>query len=398
MSQGIPENWKTVRLADTGHLIMGQSPSGSSYNNKGNGLPLLNGAAELRIDKIDVKKYTSLPTRISNKGDLLFCIRATIGNLNVSDKEYCLGRGVAALRVDGEYSKKYIRLQLESLFDQMRKMSQGGVIKGLKKEEIGDFKFLTPVNKYEQEKIANIVISAEESVLKTQKIIDHNEQLKESLIHEFFTRGIGHTKFKQSEIGEIPLNWQVVALKDSSNFIDYRGKTPTKTKSGIPLITAKNVRPGFLSEEPREFIAESNYDGWMTRGIPKFGDILFTTEAPLGNVAQITTTNKIALAQRIIVIQPDSFLNPTFLKYQLLSSRWHKNLDKYGSGGTVTGIKSSILKMIKVVQPPLNEQKKIVEILESIDKQIEVNKELKARQVQLKLGLMQDLLSGKVVI
>ena len=80
----------------------------------------------------------------------------------------------------------------------------------------------------------------------------------------------------------LPLGWEWARLGALANFIDYRGKTPTKTASGIPLITAKNVRRGFINREPREFIADTAYDAWMTRGLPRMGDLLFTTEAPLG--------------------------------------------------------------------------------------------------------------------
>src|SRR5205807_2669232 len=64
-------------------------------------------------------------------------------------------------------------------------------------------------------------------------------------------------------------NWPEMELGEVCRFVDYRGKTPEKTTSGIPLITAKNVRDGFIDPEPREYIAEADYDSWMTRGIPQ---------------------------------------------------------------------------------------------------------------------------------
>jgi type I restriction enzyme S subunit len=86
------------------------------------------------------------------------------------------------------------------------------------------------------------------------------------------------------------------------------------------LITAKNVKMGHLQATPREFVAPGSYDRWMTRGIPRRGDVLFTTEAPLANVAQLDTDEKVVFAQRIIIMQPDAaVLDSTFLKYLLLS-------------------------------------------------------------------------------
>src|SRR5690606_6594720 len=93
--------------------------------------------------------------------------------------------------------------------------------------------------------------------------------------------------------------------------IDYRGKTPTKTRSGVPLITAKVVKNGRI-ETPNEFISYDDYDAWMRRGIPQAGDVLITTEAPLGEVAQLGP-EKVALAQRLIALRGKSdILDNTF--------------------------------------------------------------------------------------
>lgn len=108
-------------------------------------------------------------------------------------------------------------------------------------------------------------------------------------------------KFKNTPLGRIPTDWEVCPIEEKlERIIDYRGITPEKTTSGIPLITAKNVRKGYL-DPPREYIDEKDYDLWMTRGIPTVGDVLFTTEAPLGNVARVPSY-KMALAQRLLTL------------------------------------------------------------------------------------------------
>ena len=167
--------------------------------------------------------------------------------------------------------------------------------------------------------------------------------------------------------------WEECILEDYIKLIDYRGRTPVKTESGIRLITAKNVKLGYLQLEPQEFIAEDNYESWMTRGIPNFGDVIFTTEAPLANVAQIDTYDKVAFAQRIIVMQPQKDkIDSTFLKFLLLSDSTRRKILDKGTGATVLGIKSSLLKKIKISIPSISEQQRIVSILdkafEAIDK------------------------------
>lgn len=156
------------------------------------------------------------------------------------------------------------------------------------------------------------------------------------------------------------VGWQYCRLGNLARFIDYRGKTPTKTTSGIPLITAKNVRPGLISRAPQEFISEADYSTWMTRGLPRIGDILITTEAPMGNVAIVDISEKFALAQRVICLQPHELAIAPFLKLAMMSSAFQKQLLDASSGMTATGIKSSRLKEIPIPLPPLAEQHRIV--------------------------------------
>jgi type I restriction enzyme M protein len=175
----------------------------------------------------------------------------------------------------------------------------------------------------------------------------------------------------------INTDYEIVKLEDVCDFIDYRGKTPTKTESGIRLITAKNVRKGHLSLEPLEYIAEADYESWMTRGIPSKGDVLITTEAPLGNVAQIDTDEKIALAQRIITLIPKSDnLDKAFLKNALLSDQVQFELNGFATGSTVLGIKSSSLKDISIPLPPLEIQQQIVAEIEGYQKIIDGAKQV----------------------
>ena len=162
--------------------------------------------------------------------------------------------------------------------------------------------------------------------------------------------------------------WLQTVVDQHIRFIDYRGKTPQKTSEGLRLITAKNVKKGFIQEEPLEFVAPESYEGWMTRGIPKLGDVLFTTEAPLGNVAQLDTAERVVFAQRIIIMQPDPVaLNSTFLKYLLLSEPMQAKLHAQATGATAQGIKASLLKRIPIAFPKtVEEQAAIVERLDSL--------------------------------
>ncbi|EHW0694172.1 restriction endonuclease subunit S [Vibrio parahaemolyticus] len=154
-------------------------------------------------------------------------------------------------------------------------------------------------------------------------------------------------------------------LVELAKFIDYRGKTPKKTDSGVPLITAKNIKPGYISRTPEEFIAEDDYDGWMTRGFPKVGDILMTTEAPLGNVALIDIEEKFALAQRAICLQfTDERVKSEYACIYMRSMSFQEALLSNATGSTVKGIKASLLKKIVISYPEKEEQKEIVRLVD----------------------------------
>jgi type I restriction enzyme S subunit len=169
--------------------------------------------------------------------------------------------------------------------------------------------------------------------------------------------------------------WIEKKLEDVARIIDYRGKTPKKTDSGIPLITAKIVKNGRI-EKPNEFIAEEDYDKWMIRGLPESGDVVMTTEAPLGEVAQIRDNN-VALAQRIITLRgAKNILDNGYLKYFLQSNEGQTRLKARETGTTVTGIKQSELRKVLIPMPEIGTQRAIAEILYSLDDKIELNNQI----------------------
>lgn len=171
--------------------------------------------------------------------------------------------------------------------------------------------------------------------------------------------------------------------------IDYRGKTPKKTKIGVPLITAKIIKGGAIST-PDEFIADSDYDSWMVRGYPQKGDVVLTTEAPLGEVAQLDN-KKIALAQRVVCLRgKKDILDNTYLKYYFISKRGHTALTSKGTGTTVIGIKQSELRKVNVVYPPLPTQRRIAAILSSLDAKIENNNKVNAKLEEIAQNLFKE--------
>ncbi|MGA7222396.1 MAG: restriction endonuclease subunit S [Candidatus Acidiferrales bacterium] len=160
----------------------------------------------------------------------------------------------------------------------------------------------------------------------------------------------------------------------TEKLIDYRGKTPKKTESGIKLITAKVIKSGFIVDGDHEYIARRDYDLWMRRGMPRQWDILITTEAPLGELAQLRSPEQIALAQRVILLRgKPSVINQSYFFHALKSPIVQAELRARCSGTTVLGIKQSELLQVKIPCPPLPIQDKIAALLSPYDSLIENN-------------------------
>ena len=170
----IPEGWKVKSLSDVGDLLMGQSPKSESYNDNGDGYPLINGAAELQDGKIYISKYTNMPTRICKKDDLIFCIRATIGNLQFAELEYCLGRGVAAFTPKCKEYSEYLYNVINNILDVYKKTLSGSIIVGITKDDLSDKLILWPPDEI-IERFSNIVKSM---MIKIRSNKNENKELE----------------------------------------------------------------------------------------------------------------------------------------------------------------------------------------------------------------------------
>ena len=201
------QGWEKKKLKDISYVIMGQSPSSTSYNDKEIGYPLLNGAADYKGQLFNPKKYTNAPTRLAEKNDILLGIRATIGNIAISDQTYCIGRGVAAIRVNEQKAhRNYIKNYLVSALDEIIGKSGGAIIKGIKKEDLTDMIIYLPdVN--EQKRIVSKLDECFDAIDNAHANVERNlqnaKELFQSQLNQIFTqKGDGWVDEKLGEVCE----------------------------------------------------------------------------------------------------------------------------------------------------------------------------------------------------
>lgn len=253
-------------------------------------------------------------------------------------------------------------------------------------------------------------------VAQKRQLIDKLKEKRQALIARTVTRGLPpeaakaaglepNPEMKDSGVkwlGHLPKHWQVLPMtKYLSDMSDYRGKTPEKTDDGVFLVTARNVRMGYIDyESSQEYVAAEEYDEIMRRGLPKIGDILFTTEAPLGNVALVDRED-IALAQRIIRFRMRrDFFHSRFTLYAMLADYFQSQLKSLSTGSTAEGLKASKLSVLRLIAPPVAEQQVIASFLDTecghMDELLATMEKAINRLIEYRQSLITSAVTGKI--
>lgn len=188
-------------------------------------------------------------------------------------------------------------------------------------------------------------------------------------------------------------SWRTIRLEEGlERLIDYRGKSPPKSNGGIPVISAKCVKNGRIVRPIEQTIEPNYYPIWMVRGLPCVGDIVMTTEGPLGEIAQIDKeTVQFALGQRVVCMRGrQRILDNTFLKFLLMSPTQQGVLSSYSTGTTVAGISQKSLRSMPVRIPPFDDQTEIGKLLGALDEKIELNRRTNATLEAMARAIFKD--------
>ncbi|MCC8079773.1 MAG: restriction endonuclease subunit S [Oscillospiraceae bacterium] len=274
------------------------------------------------------------------------CIKYYKGKFVTADNRIMTSRDTTVL------SNKYLYYWIMSMGNVIDTFYRGSGIKHPDMAKVLDMRIPVPPIEVQRE-IVRIL----------DNFTERTEKLKAELTAELTARK------KQYEYYSSKLltfeNVPYYSLESLCDIVDYRGKTPQKVDKGIFLVTAKNIRFGYIDyEKSQEYISEENYEEVMHRGHVQIGDILITTEAPCGNVALADREN-IALAQRVIKYRPkDKRISNIYLKYILMGEEFQRKLSAASTGGTVKGIKGSKLHKLTIPVPPLDVQLSIINVLD----------------------------------
>ena len=414
MSDRVPEGWVATKLGTLGSFSKGKGISKSETISKG--IPCLRYAEIYTNYDFVIKNFKSFiePDTIKTtkklfKNDIIFAGSGeTVEDIGksvafISDHEAYVGGDSIILTPSPDLDSIFLSYQLndEIRRKQLRKLGQGSSVIHIYSSGLEDMNLVLPPLP-EQKKIASILTSVDEVIETTQKQIDKLQDLKKATMNELLTKGIGHTEFKDSELGRIPKSWEVKRLGDLLELKNGVNTDKDAFGSGFPFITYKDVHSGNDLNEASltKFVKLSSKE--HTAFSVNFGDIFFTRTSETPEEIGLSNTY---LGKNIGAVfngfcirgRPKTkLLSANISKYLFRSDYVRTQMKFLCKYTTRAGISGESLNRCLIALPTMNDQHLFENTLINIDKHIRVNVGKLSQTQSLKKSLMQDLLTGKV--
>lgn len=392
--------WRKCYLSSIADIIMGQSPNTESYNDKF-GVPLIQGNADIKNRETIINGFTTTITKHGFPGDIIFTVRAPVGNVAKNKLDCCLGRGVCAFRNANEYLYHY----LISIEDNWWKYSTGSTFDSVNAAVLQKTKVLLPKDPEDQKHISDILSTCDTVIQNTQKTIDKYKAIKQGMMQDLFTRGLtkdGKLRpsykeapelYKESELGMIPKEWSETPVIEIGEVIS--GGTPSTKNTdfwdgNIPFVTPNDlsVNEGAYITSTERYITVLGISKSSAIELPE-GTLIISSRAPIGYLA-IASFNCVT-NQGCKSVVFDSKQDPLFHYYNF--QRYVNKMKSLGSGTTFAEISKKDVEKLKVSYPLKDEQIEIAKRLSSIDSTIQKEEAILEKYKNIKTGLMARLLT-----
>jgi type I restriction enzyme S subunit len=399
------DRFTKVQLGELAYFEMGQSPSSTYVSENEIGLPFLQGNAEFGAIFPTPQSYCSQPKKMCEPGDILISVRAPVGDLNKADQTYVIGRGLAAVRFT-EIPTAFGWHLLNYWAQDLNRVAQGTTFEAISKGDLNELEVLLP-SMSQQRRIAEVLDAADDAIRRMERVIAKLRQVKQGLLHDLLTRGldadgnlrdpVAHPEqFKDSALGRIPRAWDILPFEDVAN-VD-RGKFTHRPRNDpayyggeYPFIQTGDI----TSAEGGNITTYSQTLNELGRSVSR--------EFPVGTIA-ITIAANIAdtAILGIPMYFPDSIVGaivklPHNTRYvELCIRRAKRRLEAQAPQSAQKNINLGILRPLLIPIPSPSEQEQIAATYEALDARIRAEEAVLAKRRQVKRGLMDDLLKGRV--
>jgi type I restriction enzyme S subunit len=373
-------NWKKVILGNCANIIMGQSPPGESYNDLMIGTPFLQGKAEFGKRYPTNPKYTTDPRKIALKDSVLLSVRAPVGDVNVADRDYCIGRGLCSISLkdgDNEFLYYFLLTQKNKLDSE----GSGSTFKSINKNNLHSLELPLPPLE-DQQSIARTLRTVQEAQERTEAVIEAAKNLKAAMMRHLFTYGPvpiadrDSVRLKETDIGFIPEDWEIKKVSDLfdsklGKMLSPKSKTGTNSK---PYIRNANVQWGYIDFSD---VYEMDFDeGEYQRYQLMKGDILICEGGEIGRTAIWNNEIEECYYQKAIHrLRPlkESVILPDFFSYFMMAAFLVlKVYSELGTTTTIAHLPGVKLKSLPIPLPPIEIQQQIVKYLQKVNNKINI--------------------------
>ena len=388
----IPDGWKRSRLSDDVKLVSGQHVEARDYTDIPGGTPYLTGPADFPNGHPITTKFTTKPKVMCEKGDILVTVKGSgTGKLTRADGAYCISRQLMAVRPK-TWSSDFLFYVFASFAEQLNTESVG-FIPGLTRQDILSKEIPIPPLA-EQKRIAAILSSVDDAIQATRAVIEQTRRVKHGLLQQLLTKGIGHKKFKQTEIGQIPETWEVVRVGEVVERI--RQEVHVEKQREYRQIGIRSHAKGIFHKEPMLGEKLGNKRVFWVEPECLVINIVFAWERAVA----VTSENERGMicSHRFPMFRPN--LKRILLRYITLyfqSTRGKNALtlaSPGGAGRNKTLGQKEFLK-IPIPIPPLKEQERIGSMSNVLESTVTKREESLKTLILVKRNIMAQLLTGK---
>jgi type I restriction enzyme, S subunit len=399
--------WEEKALKSVSEVVMGSSPSSSSYNENKIGLPLLQGNADIKNRQSAPRIYTSEVTKECEIGDILLSVRAPVGTVAKSLHKACIGRGISGIRSANKNSQEYIYQWLLSYESSWQNISQGGTFDAVNSDDIRNL--LLPLPKpNEQQKIASCLSSLDEVITAHSQKLEALKEHKKGLMQSLFPREGERVPRLRFEEFEGDGEWVFEQFEKVYSFLvtnSFSRENLNHESGSVKNIHYGDIHTKFstlfdITKEKASFInADVSIEKIRQECYCKEGDMIFADASEdlndVGKSIEIVNVNNESLLSglhTLLARQKEPKLITGFGGHLFLSNRIRNQIKREAQGAKVLGISGTRLSNVIIYYPKNKiEQQKIASCLSSLDEVITVQLE-KIDQLKLhKKGLMQGL-------
>jgi type I restriction enzyme S subunit len=407
MSSVVPDGWISSQLGSLGVFSKGKGIS--KKETLPDGIPCIRYAEIYTVYDFRIKTFKSFISPITaktskklRKNDIIFAGSGeTVEDIGKSvaftlDCDAYVGGDSIVLSPSSDLDSTFLSYQLNDTIrrSQLRKLGQGSSVIHIYSSGLQEVTLSIPPLP-EQKKIASILTSVDEVIENTQKQIDKLQDLKKATMNELLTKGIGHTEFKDSELGRIPKSWEVMRMRSIAQVIDSLHETPTFSDFGIPMVRVTDIKRGDLSVDNAKTVSEEDYRKFIKKYEPQLGDIVMSRVGSYGVSSYVSSDKPFCMGQNTVIINPVD-ISGRFLYECLESDCIQRQIELEVAGSGYKSLSLADIRALAIPVPPMHEQERIRGLLLSIDGQVIVQKQKLSQTQSLKKSLMQDLLTGKV--